>query len=60
MRFRYDPEVEAFRDEVRQFIRENLPPEEERLQRGYEGGFRSNEEEKEYTMGFQRKLAARG
>jgi alkylation response protein AidB-like acyl-CoA dehydrogenase len=60
MRFRYDPEVEAFREEVRQFIREQLPPEEERLQRGFEGGFRSNEEEKAYTMGFQRKLAERG
>jgi alkylation response protein AidB-like acyl-CoA dehydrogenase len=60
MRFRYEPEVEAFREEVRQFIREHLPPEEERLQRGFEGGFRSNEEEKAYTMGFQQKLAARG
>ncbi len=60
MRFRYDPEVEAFREEVRRFIREELPPEEERLQRGYEGGFRSDEEEKAYVMGFQRKLAARG
>lgn len=60
MRFRYDPETEAFREEVRRFIREHLPPEEERLRRGFEGGFRSPEEEKAYVMGFQQKLAERG
>ncbi len=38
MRYAYEPDVEAFRTEVRQFIAENLPPEEVRLQRGYEAG----------------------
>ncbi len=59
MRYSYEPDVEAFRQEVRQFIKENLPSEEERLQRGYEGGFKTNQEEYDYTMGFQKKLAAR-
>ena len=59
MRYTYEPDVEAFRQEVRQFIKDNLPPEEERLKRGYEGGFKTNQEEYDYTMGFQKKLAAR-
>lgn len=57
MRYTYEPDVEAFREEVRQFIKDNLPPEEERLQRGYEGGFKTNQEEYDYTMGFQKKLS---
>jgi alkylation response protein AidB-like acyl-CoA dehydrogenase len=60
MRFTYDPDVEAFRDEVRAFIKAELPPEEERMRRGYEGGFRTNQEEYDYVMGFQKKLAAKG
>ncbi len=60
MRFSYDPEVEAFRDEVRVFIKAELPPEEERMRRGYEGGFRTNQEEYDYVMGFQKKLSAKG
>ncbi len=60
MRYTYEPDVEEFRQEVRQFIKENLPPEEVRLQRGYEGGFKSNQEEYDYTMGFQKKLAEKG
>ena len=60
MRYAYEPDVEAFRTEVRQFIAENLPPEEVRLQRGYEGGFKTNQEEYDYTMGFQKKLSAKG
>jgi len=60
MRFKYDPELEAFRQEIREFLAKELPPEEERIRRSYEGGFRSPEEEKEYVMGFQRKLAERG
>jgi 3-oxocholest-4-en-26-oyl-CoA dehydrogenase alpha subunit len=59
MRFNYDPDVEAFRQEVRDFIKAELPPEEERLKRAEEGGFKSNEEEYDYTMGFQKKLAAK-
>jgi alkylation response protein AidB-like acyl-CoA dehydrogenase len=59
MRYAYEPEVENFRKEVKQFITDNLPPEEERLQRGYEGGFKTNQEEYDYVMGFQKKLAAR-
>ena len=57
MRYTYEPDVESFREEVRQFIKDNLPPEEERLQRGYEGGFKTNQEEYDYTMGFQKKLS---
>ena len=60
MRYSYEPEVEAFRQEVRQFIKDNLPPEEERLRRGYEGGFKTNKEEYDYTMGFQKKLSEIG
>ena len=61
MRYTYEPDVEAFRKEVRQFIKDNLPPEEERVQRGYEGGgFASNQEEYDYTMGFQKKLCRQG
>ena len=57
MRYSYEPDVETFRQEVRQFIKDNLPPEEERLRRGYEGGFKTNQEEYDYTMGFQKKLS---
>ncbi|MBK9613624.1 MAG: acyl-CoA dehydrogenase family protein [Dehalococcoidia bacterium] len=60
MRYTYEPEVEAFREEVRQFIKENLPPEEVRLARGYEGGFKTYQEEYDYTMGFQKKLSEKG
>jgi len=60
MRFSYEADVEAFRKEVREFITKELPPEEERLRRGGEGGFRTNKEEYDYTMGFQKKLHAKG
>jgi alkylation response protein AidB-like acyl-CoA dehydrogenase len=59
MKFTYEPDVEAFREEVRAFIKAELPPEEVRIRRGYEGGFKTYQEEYDYTMGFQRKLAAR-
>jgi alkylation response protein AidB-like acyl-CoA dehydrogenase len=59
MKFSHDPEVEAFRDEVRAFIHDELPPEDERPGRG-EGGFPSPQAEYEYVMGFQRRLAERG
>ncbi|MBI5948812.1 MAG: acyl-CoA dehydrogenase family protein [Chloroflexi bacterium] len=58
MKFKYDPDVESFRKEVQQFIKAELPPLEERLS-GDWGEDRSNEEQYAYTMGFQKKLAAR-
>lgn len=60
MKFTYDPDVESFRGEVRKFIADNLPPEEVRLKRGYEGGFKTRQEEYDYTMGFQKKLSEKG
>ncbi len=57
MQFKYDADVEEFREEVKQFIKDNLPSEEVRLQRGYEGGFSTYQEEYDYTMGFQKKLS---
>ena len=59
MRFSYEPDVESFRKEVKDFIARELPPEEERLKRGYEGGFSTYEEEYNYVMGFQKKLSQR-
>lgn len=60
MKFNYDPEVEAFRAELRDFIAVELPAEEVRPKRGFEGGFATYGEEYDYQMGFQKKLAARG
>ena len=59
MRFSYDQDVEAFRQEVKDFIGAELPPEEERLGGGEEGGFRNVKQEYDYVMGFQKKLAAK-
>ena len=59
MKFAYDQDVEAFRAEVKTFIKENLPPEEERAKRGYEDGFKTLQDEYDYTMGFQKKLSER-
>ncbi len=59
MRFKHETDVEGFRKEVRDFIAQELPPEEERLRRGEEGGFKSTQEEYDYVMGFQKKLAER-
>ncbi len=59
MRFTHESDVESFRDEVRQFIADELPSEEERQERALRGGFETNEEEYDYTMGFQKKLADR-
>jgi 3-oxocholest-4-en-26-oyl-CoA dehydrogenase alpha subunit len=59
MKFSYDTDVESFRNEVRAFIAAELPPEAEREGRG-EGGTQSVAEAYAYTMGFQKKLAARG
>ena len=38
MKFTYEEDVESFRQEVKDFIAAELPPEEERQRRGYEGG----------------------
>jgi len=54
MQFRYESDVEAFRDEVRAFIAAELPPIDER-----QPEFASLRDEYDYTMGFQKKLAAR-
>jgi len=59
MRFSYDQDVEAFRQEVKDFIAAELPPEEERLGGGEEGGFKNVQAEYDYVMGFQKKLAAK-
>ena len=59
MRFTHESDVESFRDEVRQFIADELPSEEERQERALRGGFETVEEEYDYTMGFQKKLADR-
>ena len=59
MRFTHEIDIESFRDEVRQFIADELPSEEERQAHALRGGFETNEEEYDYTMGFQRKLADR-
>ena len=59
MRFTHETDIESFRDEVRQFIADELPSEEERLAHSLRGGFESLQEEYDYTMGFQKKLADR-
>ncbi len=59
MRFTHDTDIESFRAEVRQFIADELPGEEERLAQSLRGGFESLQEEYDYTMGFQKKLADR-
>ncbi len=60
MRFTHESDVETFRGEVRRFIADELPSEEERQAHALRGGFETNEEEYDYTMGFQKKLADRG
>jgi 3-oxocholest-4-en-26-oyl-CoA dehydrogenase alpha subunit len=54
MRFAFDPDAEGFRKEVRDFIAAELPPLEERPT-----DFEGIDDEYNYTMGFQKKLAAR-
>ena len=56
MRFSHDVDVESFRQEVRQFIAEELEPEKERLRSAAQIE-RTNEEEYDFVMGFQQKLA---
>ena len=59
MRFNHDVNVENFRQEVRQFIDEELASEKERLKPAAQKE-RTNEEEYDYVMGFQQKLAEKG
>lgn len=59
MRFNHDVNVENFRQEVRQFIDEELASEKERLKSAAQEE-RTNEEEYDYVMGFQQKLAEKG
>ena len=59
MRFNHDVNVENFRQEVRQFIDEELASEKERLKSAAQKE-RTNEEEYDYVMGFQQKLAEKG
>jgi alkylation response protein AidB-like acyl-CoA dehydrogenase len=60
MRIGYTPEEETFRAEVRRFIKEALPDLDPEAPPSYEADQRSNQEQYDYTMGFQRKLAERG
>ena len=55
MKFAYDPEVEAFRDEVRDFIAKEFP--EGRRAGRYGEDAVSDGEAYNTTMGFQKKLA---
>ena len=57
MQFKFDPEVEVFRAEVRQFLADELPPEAQRHEHGVIG---DEAAEREYTVAFQRKLADKG
>ncbi|MFQ5380169.1 MAG: acyl-CoA dehydrogenase family protein [Dehalococcoidia bacterium] len=60
MKYAFDKDVEAFREEVRAFIREALPDldPENPPDEGQAG--RSYQEQYDYTMGFQKKLAEKG
>jgi alkylation response protein AidB-like acyl-CoA dehydrogenase len=55
MKFQFEPEIESFRETVRDFIARELAPEEERPDAGVPG---VSAEYKAYVQGFQRKLAA--
>ena len=54
MRFKFEPEVESFRTEVREFIAKELPAPEDRPDGGVPG---EGPEYKAYVQGFQRRLA---
>ncbi|MGK2964519.1 MAG: acyl-CoA dehydrogenase family protein [Tepidiformaceae bacterium] len=54
MRFTFEPEVEQFRSELKDFIAKELPPEHERPEHGIIG---TAAVEKAYTQEFQKKLA---
>ena len=58
MKFVYDPEVESFRTEVREFIAKELPPEGVRGRYGEDAP--NDQAAYDSTMGFQKKLADRG
>ncbi|MCA9830396.1 MAG: acyl-CoA dehydrogenase family protein [Dehalococcoidia bacterium] len=54
MRFKFEPEVEGFRQEVREFIARELPPKADRPDSGVPG---EGAAYKDYVQGFQRRLA---
>ena len=54
MRFEFTPEIEAFRAEIKEFIANELPPEDERPDPGTVG---AGAIYKEYTQSFQKKLS---
>jgi alkylation response protein AidB-like acyl-CoA dehydrogenase len=54
MDFKFAPDVEGFRSEIRSFLARELPPESERPDSGQPG---HADEYKDYVQGFQRKLA---
>ncbi|MGK2964520.1 MAG: acyl-CoA dehydrogenase family protein [Tepidiformaceae bacterium] len=56
MKFKFEPEIESFRQEVQQFIAKELLPENERPDAGVPGA-EAAAEYKAYTQDFQRKLA---
>jgi alkylation response protein AidB-like acyl-CoA dehydrogenase len=56
--YRFDDDVKAFRQELREFIDANLPPPAER--RARDNGFDTPAEQYDYVMGYQKKLSARG
>ena len=59
MRFTYEPEFEAFRGEVREFLAHEMPADDGRSRGRWGGNFDSHEEEYSATMGFQKKLSAK-
>ncbi len=56
MRYSFTPEVEAFRNEVREFLKQEFP---EGPMAGHRDDTESREDAYNYTMGFQKKLAER-
>ncbi|MGK2964524.1 MAG: acyl-CoA dehydrogenase family protein [Tepidiformaceae bacterium] len=57
MKFAFNPEVESFRQEVRDFIAKELPAEGDRPEHGTPG---FSDQERAYTLGFQKKLSEKG
>ncbi|MCK9519039.1 MAG: acyl-CoA dehydrogenase family protein, partial [Dehalococcoidia bacterium] len=58
MRYNFTPDVEAFRTEVREFLKQELP-EGPAMRRPSDDDFENKEAAYNYTMGFQKKLAQR-
>ena len=54
MDFAFTPEQEAFRQEIRQWVKENLPPDWDAV------GFRAEHENREFSMQIAKKLGEKG